>query len=210
VSRIVLRLRHKYIYYSKNIYFKCVSNLLNSRHKYIYYSKNIYFKCVLNRFETETHIYLLLLRTYILNVSRIVLRLRHKYIYYSKKHYNICVSNVATFFALFFSKFYLVLLCSLTKMVKINPNAVPQLPVGWQCIKSLRTRGKTKGVVDKHYLSPSFQHFRSLSSVRRHLAQENSQPAAPAPPAPLHISVDEDGNEIITIYDSSDEESEWL
>ena len=124
-------------------------------------------------------------------------------------------------------------------MVKINSNAIPAstLPKGWQIIHTTRTGGKTVGKVDKHYLSPSLKHFRSLCSARafiKNLSESVADPApqpvapapvvqapapvvqapapvvqAPAPVAPLP-NFDENGNEVITIYDSSDDESEWL
>jgi len=114
-------------------------------------------------------------------------------------------------------------------MVKINSNAIPAstLPKGWQIIHTTRTGGKTVGKVDKHYLSPSLKHFRSLCSALafiKNLSESVADPApepepvapepavqAPAPIAPLPTSnFDENGNELITIYDSSDDESEWL
>ena len=110
-------------------------------------------------------------------------------------------------------------------MVKINSNAIPAstLPKGWQIIHTTRTGGKTVGKVDKHYLSPSLKHFRSLCSALafiKNLSESVADPApapvvpapvvqAPAPVAPLP-NFDENGNEVITIYDSSDDESEWL
>ena len=110
-------------------------------------------------------------------------------------------------------------------MVKINSNAIPvsTLPKGWQIIHTTRTGGKTVGKVDKHYLSPSLKHFRSLCSALafiKNLSESVADPApepvapepvvqAPAPVAPLP-NFDENGNEVITIYDSSDDESEWL
>jgi len=65
-------------------------------------------------------------------------------------------------------------------MVKINSKAkpVPSLPLGWMVITTRRRRGATKGKQDKTYLSPTFERFRSLLAVRRHL--EELQAALPA------------------------------
>ena len=102
------------------------------------------------------------------------------------------------------------------KMGKIVSNAKPcsTLPNGWLITKTLRTGGQTRGRVDKHYLSPTLAIFRSLRAAQLHIA--NTVVPVPAPaPAPVVVSVAApvpsfSDHEVITIYDSSDEESEWL
>ena len=111
-------------------------------------------------------------------------------------------------------------------MGKIVSNAKPcsTLPKGWLITKTLRTSGQTRGRVDKHYLSPTLAIFRSLRAAQLHIANNVAPVVAPIPvvvpvavpvvvpapaPAPAPVPSFSD-HEVITIYDSSDEESEWL
>ena len=60
------------------------------------------------------------------------------------------------------------------------------LPNGWQCIITVRRSGKSEGTRDKHYLSPTLEHFRSLKAVRRYLAIIDVPLIAPVdPPVPV-------------------------
>ena len=61
-------------------------------------------------------------------------------------------------------------------MVKISPHDKPPLPVGWKCVHSIRTHGKTAGKIDYHYFSPTWQRFRSLSGVLRHIQTKEENP----------------------------------
>ena len=73
-------------------------------------------------------------------------------------------------------------------MVKIMQNKAPPstLPIGWQCIITVRRSGKSEGTRDKHYLSPTLEHFRSLKAVRRYLAIIDVPLIAPVdPPVPV-------------------------
>jgi hypothetical protein len=72
-------------------------------------------------------------------------------------------------------KFEEISLCS-QKMVKISPHDKPPLPVGWKCVHSIRTHGKTAGKIDYHYFSPTWQRFRSLSGVLRHIQTKEENP----------------------------------
>ena len=59
-------------------------------------------------------------------------------------------------------------------MVKVYSNKAGGLPAGWIMVPNMRKNsGKTNGIVDKHYFSPTFQSFRSMAAVRRFLAQQN-------------------------------------
>jgi len=73
-------------------------------------------------------------------------------------------------------------------MVKIMQSKAPPstLPNGWQCIITVRRSGKSEGTRDKHYLSPTLEHFRSLKAVRRYLAIIDVPLIAPVdPPVPV-------------------------
>ena len=56
------------------------------------------------------------------------------------------------------------------------------LPNGWQCIITVRRSGKSKGTHDKHYLSPTLEHFRLLKAVCRYLAIIDVPLIAPVDP----------------------------
>ena len=87
-------------------------------------------------------------------------------------------------------------------MVKINAKDIPK---GWHTIVHTRTSGKTAGKTDNHYFTPDWKHrFRSLVEVRAFL-EKKKQDAAPAESADFMVEIDTDGNEVIVI-DSSDEE----
>ena len=62
----------------------------------------------------------------------------------------------------------------ISNMVKVYSNKAGGLPAGWIMVPNMRKNsGKTNGIVDKHYFSPTFQSFRSMAAVRRFLAQQN-------------------------------------
>jgi hypothetical protein len=107
-------------------------------------------------------------------------------------------------------------------MVKINQAAKPALPEGWQCRTSKRRKGQTRGRVDKHYIAPDGTHYRSLRAVNEYLSglAEKTTPAHVVPVAPAVASPeaapvvvpetiaieDNDGNHVIVIDSSSDED----
>ena len=64
-------------------------------------------------------------------------------------------------------------------MGKICANAKPTLPKGWTIVQTVRRAGKTRGIVDKTYLSPTFQAFRSLIGVQRYLDHQKKNQAPP-------------------------------
>jgi len=108
-------------------------------------------------------------------------------------------------------------------MVKINQAAKPALPEGWQCRTSKRRKGQTRGRVDKHYIAPDGTQYRSLHAVNEHLSGLAEQPK-PAPVVPVGTMVpvasavapvvvpeniaieDNDGNDVIVVDSSSDED----
>ena len=69
-------------------------------------------------------------------------------------------------------------------MVKIMQSKAPPstLPNGWQCIITVRRSGKSIGTHDKHYLSPTLEHFRLLKAVCRYLAIIDVPLIAPVDP----------------------------
>ena len=85
-------------------------------------------------------------------------------------------------------------------MVKINAKDIPK---GWHTIVHTRTSGKTAGKTDNHYFTPDWKH-RFRVEVRAFL-EKKKQDAAPAESADFMVEIDTDGNEVIVI-DSSDEE----
>lgn len=107
-------------------------------------------------------------------------------------------------------------------MVKINQAAKPPLPEGWHCRTSKRRKGQTRGRVDKHYIAPDGTQYRSLRAVNEHLSglAEKTSPAPVVPVAPAvaspeaapvvvpeNIAIeDNDGNDVIVIDSSSDED----
>ena len=112
-----------------------------------------------------------------------------------------------------------------SNMVKINQAAKPALPEGWRCSTSKRRKGQTRGRVDKHYIAPDGTQYRSLHAVNEHLSGLAEQPK-PAPVVPVGTMVpvasavavapvvvpeniaieDNDGNDVIVVDSSSDEE----
>ena len=78
-----------------------------------------------------------------------------------------------------------------------------ELPEGWQVVKIKRRKGFSRGKVDKHYFSPSGEHFRSLIAVQRFLKAE--PPAEQK--ADVIVIVDSSDDEVIVIEESS---SPWI
>jgi hypothetical protein len=109
-----------------------------------------------------------------------------------------------------------------SNMVKINQAAKPALPEGWQCRTSKRRKGQTRGRVDKLYIAPNGTQYRSLRAVNEYLSglaeQPKTAPVVPVAPAvaspeaapvvvPENIAIeDNDGNDVIVIDSSSDED----
>ena len=109
-------------------------------------------------------------------------------------------------------------------MVKINQAAKPALPEGWQCRTSKRRKGQTRGRLDKLYIAPNGTQYRSLRAVNEHLngIDEKTTPAHVVPVVPMVVPVvpavapvvvpeniaieDNDGNDVIVVDSSSDEE----
>ena len=98
-------------------------------------------------------------------------------------------------------------------MVKIPSSAIPAtyLPKGWMVVTTTRRKGSTKGHQDKTYYNPSFQKFRSLRAVHAHIAATLPTDVTEATPVvvPETIVIDDnDGNDVIVIDSSSDDESD--
>ena len=102
-------------------------------------------------------------------------------------------------------------------MVKIPSSAIPAnyLPKGWMVVTTRRRKGSTKGHQDKTYYNPSFQKFRSLRAVHAHIAATDPDPlpsgvteATPVVVPETIVIDDNDGNDVIVIDSSSDDESD--